>query len=600
MKITLYKLILTFFVSTHIYDTCYAVEFSKKIVLNNIKYVRHISKTVQQEPVVSPNGKHIVYVAKKDSRLNTRRIWIMDIDGKNERLLVDDKQSHMQFYPQWSADGNMIAYISNLGGDTSVWVAAIDGRDPKKISRNDLGLHPVECLATWSPDGKSILVNGKQNGKFQILLLSIDGVGSEVLYESTNVIKYPSFSPNGKKIVFSGTNHDSGNMWIFTTDDGGLSPLNSTGRNGIYCDWSPDGNWLAFQSHEKNSLFANVYIMPSIGGKPILVSDSTLVSAARTVSWGVDGKTLYYTGHPVLNESYLAVVDTTGENFSVLTEINKKKYNFISSNIGPSWSPNQKALAFTSSYEDSVISLFSLLNNKSKYLTIGISPDFSPEGNEISFIRGDKIWITDINDVDPYPLTLRVDEGVSNSQWSPDGEWLSLISNGFLWKVSAYGGPLVPLLEGNIQSWPIGWFHDSQIFYFIASESLRTKKLDKRKAANEGFGSIMSVRTDVSPGIANYITDNIGFQTPDISSNGLFFTNGSMDADFGLQIHYLNSLDSFKNKKMTFPKYPDHAVTNTSISPTNDRIAFILTPEWSANTWTADISEVINPTSVLP
>ena len=51
---------------------------------------------------------------------------------------------------------------------------------------------------------------------------------------------------------------------------------------------------------------------------------------------------------------------------------------------------------------------------------------------------------------------------------------------------------------------------------------------------------------------------------------------------------------------MTFPKYPNHAVTNTSISPTNNRIAFILTPEWSANTWTADISEVINPTSVMP
>ena len=76
--------------------------------------MRHISKTVQQEPVVSPNGKQIAYVAK-GSQLNTRRIWIMDIDGKNGRMIVDDEQSHMQFYPKWSIDGKMIAYISNLG-----------------------------------------------------------------------------------------------------------------------------------------------------------------------------------------------------------------------------------------------------------------------------------------------------------------------------------------------------------------------------------------------------------------------------------------------------------------------------------------------------
>ena len=78
MKFPPFVNILAIFVITHIYATSYAVEFSEKIVLNNIKYVRHISKTVPQEPVVSPNEEHIAYVAKKDNRLNTRRIWIMD------------------------------------------------------------------------------------------------------------------------------------------------------------------------------------------------------------------------------------------------------------------------------------------------------------------------------------------------------------------------------------------------------------------------------------------------------------------------------------------------------------------------------------------
>ena len=109
----------------------------------------------------------------------------------------------------------------------------------------------------------------------------------EVLHESLDDIYYPSFSPDGKKIIFSGKDHGNGNMWVFRTADAIVYPLNSAGRNGFYCDWSPDGKWLAFQSHTKNSLSSNIYVMPSIGGRPVMVTDPSLVSAARTVSWAL-------------------------------------------------------------------------------------------------------------------------------------------------------------------------------------------------------------------------------------------------------------------------------------------------------------------------
>lgn len=58
-------------------------------------------------PQVSPDGKHVCFVADVGSgRKTVRSVWVMDIDGKNRRKIADHARQ-----PCWHPDSQTIAYL---------------------------------------------------------------------------------------------------------------------------------------------------------------------------------------------------------------------------------------------------------------------------------------------------------------------------------------------------------------------------------------------------------------------------------------------------------------------------------------------------------
>jgi dipeptidyl aminopeptidase/acylaminoacyl peptidase len=123
----------------------------------------------------SPDGAHIAVM--NDLEPGGGRLYVMDADGSNVRVLVDD------FDPMgvaWSPDGTRLAYVDGSGSDGAVWVASMDGSAPTEI-----GSPPAaSCAAlicdddlTWSPDGSQLAFRTAGDGSVDVSAISADGLG---------------------------------------------------------------------------------------------------------------------------------------------------------------------------------------------------------------------------------------------------------------------------------------------------------------------------------------------------------------------------------------------------------------------------------------
>ena len=132
--------------------------FSESITQNEIHFTEFQTDELHQEPIASPDGKLVAYIHVDEREHGKRRLWVMDRDGGDARRLIGDPRPHQQAYPKWSPDNQYIAFSSNLGGETSIWIVHVEQGKVKKITDRHLG-DVFFVNAAWSPDSRSLVAN---------------------------------------------------------------------------------------------------------------------------------------------------------------------------------------------------------------------------------------------------------------------------------------------------------------------------------------------------------------------------------------------------------------------------------------------------------
>ena len=186
----------------------------------------------------------------------------------------------------FSRDGMWVAWTDTQG---RLWRARNkDGADLLQLSGSDLEVF----AATWSPDGKQLLLMARQPEKtWQIFTVNASGGAIHLVLDDRQNLADPQWSSDGNQIVFGGEadlmGQEAGphDIRLFDLRNRQMQPL--PGSQDLFSPrWSPDGVWIAALSRDQARLM--LYNLEQRTWKTLFTR-----GAADPV-WSTDSRSLYF------------------------------------------------------------------------------------------------------------------------------------------------------------------------------------------------------------------------------------------------------------------------------------------------------------------
>jgi Tol biopolymer transport system component len=142
---------------------------------------------------LTPDGKTIVFELLGD-------LYTLPVAGGEAKAITTGLAFDSQ--PSVSPDGKHIAFISDRDGSENLWIANIDGGDPKQLSKDAQGDFESP---NWTPDGDYVLVSRKRdNTLHEIWMYNIQGgTGVQVTKSSPTATTTPQQRQRALGVVAS-------------------------------------------------------------------------------------------------------------------------------------------------------------------------------------------------------------------------------------------------------------------------------------------------------------------------------------------------------------------------------------------------------------
>jgi len=242
--------------------------------------------------------------------IGTSDVYTAEFDPATGRVLTQPQNATQRFVgsnssPAWSPDGQFLAYISSR-------TPRLFGHHPEVISIRSLKTGEERDLSPnllfiwgpmrWSPDGRAILVPGKdRKGRHGLFLVDAQTaeVSPALLWEGSE-ISNPAWFPDGKRLLYS--RGESGTMAGAT-----LVRDLQTGREtelfraapGVKVDdiaLSPDGRQVALTLLEEETRSSVLKVLPVAGGEAseLVRAKEPDVIVGDSLSWSSDSRYIVF------------------------------------------------------------------------------------------------------------------------------------------------------------------------------------------------------------------------------------------------------------------------------------------------------------------
>jgi dipeptidyl aminopeptidase/acylaminoacyl peptidase len=276
-------------------------------------------------PRISPNGTRVAYTVsetkmEKDKEWKAvSQLWVVPMAGGKPRQYTRGEKSATA--PEWSPDGNMIAFLTDRekDGERQVWMMLADGGEAWAVTTHKGGVTGFR----FSPDGKQLLLTAadqpskdeedRKKIKDDTMLIDHDLKMSHLwlwniekkeekrLTEGNFTVSDSQWSPDGTRISYTTRptpKADDGSLsdvWTLTVATGEKKRLVDATGSSDTARWSPDGKWIAYTGSVDPSGVSTTYLytVAATGGAPRQLTAKFDLSVGTPV-WSRDGRTIYF------------------------------------------------------------------------------------------------------------------------------------------------------------------------------------------------------------------------------------------------------------------------------------------------------------------
>ena len=415
----------------------------------------------EYEADVSPDGRRMVFVRSIGIGCcgPTQDVYIANIDGTDVRPLTPPDPIVDDYRPQWSPDGQRIAFSRGTGGGASnIFTVRPDGTGLEQLTEETT---TGNSFPTWSPDGDQIVFNATRERGPEIWIMNADG--SDERPVTRDPAAATAISPqwaSGDRIVFRSLRHTPDELYTVRADGTELTRVTNDSDASVAPTWSPDAERIAFSMPRGVPCVGIVcpgqlWVMDADGSDAHRITDVPFPVFFPDYFPRADvreprGNRIAFTSNRT-GTAQIWMMNADGSHQSQVT------HSAPMEDIQPEFSPDGRRIAFSravpASYESanlvsSEIWVVDADGTDEERLatapgTINFRPQWSPNGREILFVRGTPaqlpfdIWRMDADGKNQRQVTTN---GASTyPTWSPDGKQIAFLSGLQVWVMDADG-----------------------------------------------------------------------------------------------------------------------------------------------------------------
>ena len=247
---------------------------------------------------VSGTRSEIIFIS---NRSGTSKIWIMDADGSDQRILLKDGGSESS--PAWSRNGNHIAFLRSKEGNQDIWIVDRLGQNLERITNDSEG----ERDLVWGPQDQHIAFFSGRSGYQDIFVVDLKSkVSEQITFETNPWDEFrwePVWSPSGNSIVYVSNRSEkwADDLWIVDLQSRETRKLTANLHVMSTPIWSPDGNTIAFNAVKESEFWygdqSDIYLLDVGNQKTRKLDTNNHVSDGNNsvkMAWSPDSQSLYF------------------------------------------------------------------------------------------------------------------------------------------------------------------------------------------------------------------------------------------------------------------------------------------------------------------
>ena len=421
---------------------------SARTASQNIMVTRLTTSGHAAKPVISPDGKYVLYGSQEDANVS---LWLRAIRTNTESQILPVIEGTFGG-AAFSPDGKTVYYCISTAPlpsyDFAVYQLPVSGG-----SGTRLPIHTNQGVSV-SPDGKHLAyIRADTNlQESSLMKANADGTDERVILKRPrpNDIVYASWSPEGKSIAYAGFTA-SGNARIFEVNvaDGTERPISQQEWGAIRgLVWLSDMSGLILVG--STALGPNqIWYLPYPNGQARKLTNDT--SSYQSISVSSDSNTLVTEQFEHQSRIWTVPVDPNHPLVLDMSRAKQLSVNRFDGSHGLSFTPNGQIVYTSEEGGRLSIWIMDADGGNPKHLNDnGVDPVASPDGKYIVFtsLTGEPhIWRMDLDGGNLTQLTTGQDENAPS--FSPDGKWV--VYNSYesgqptVWKVSIEGGAPVQI-----------------------------------------------------------------------------------------------------------------------------------------------------------